>query len=217
MLIGMDVQRAEVPGQGEGHEPFILTYMRKQFYYGDFSTEDIVIEDIAHSLAQIPRFTGHLNAFLSVAQHSMLVADRMPGTPEEKLVGLLHDAAEAYTNDLASPLKTYLRESGSRSYGDLQARITATVYNRFGVTKIPATVREHDSVAALYEAQGFMDLPLQQLSEYGFDSRLAEEWDPWDPHDYAATNLGEDMSHVEFQFIKKFEDLMKACGREELI
>lgn len=62
--------------------------------------DQITPEDLAHSLARIPRFNGHTHGgFYSVAQHSLTVAaiarDRW---------GLFHDAAEAYIGDMIRPL-----------------------------------------------------------------------------------------------------------------
>ena len=66
------------------------------------------IEEIAHALAQINRFTGHARRPYSVAEHSLLVATIAAGegaTPVQQLAALLHDAHEAFTGDLASPSK----------------------------------------------------------------------------------------------------------------
>lgn len=72
--------------------------------------EMICIEDIAHHLAQINRFTGACLRPYSVAEHSLLVVqileDHMGIThPSALLAALLHDAHEAYTADLSTPMK----------------------------------------------------------------------------------------------------------------
>lgn len=66
------------------------------------------IEEIAHALAQINRFTGHASRPYSVAEHSLLVATIAEGegaSPVQQLAALLHDAHEAYVGDLSSPAK----------------------------------------------------------------------------------------------------------------
>lgn len=67
------------------------------------------VETIAHSLATINRFTGHAARPYSVAEHSLLVCEIIERTfgahPLLLLGGLLHDAHECVTNDLASPAK----------------------------------------------------------------------------------------------------------------
>lgn len=67
------------------------------------------IETIAHSLACINRYTGHAVRPISVAEHSLLVSailEREHGyLPRVLMAGLLHDAHECITNDIASPAK----------------------------------------------------------------------------------------------------------------
>ena len=84
--------------------PYIETYSGHRIHFGKLTPDDISIIDIAHSLSQICRFTGHTKEFYSVAQHSVLVCDAQ-NTIAEKRAGLLHDATEIYLNDLPSPLK----------------------------------------------------------------------------------------------------------------
>lgn len=75
--------------------------------------QPLLIHEIAHSLAQINRFTGHASRPYSVAEHSLLVADlaRMAGASHSvQLAALLHDAHEAYTGDVSSPVKWRIGE-----------------------------------------------------------------------------------------------------------
>ena len=75
--------------------------------------ETIRIGDIAHSLARICRFTGHVESFYSVAQHSVLVAQRLCEdgySATTCMHGLLHDAHEAYIGDLPRPMRAVDKE-----------------------------------------------------------------------------------------------------------
>jgi hypothetical protein len=222
MLNSGDVCKAEKVGIWKGR-PLILTYTGKEFPYDDVSPDNICIEDIAHSLAHLCRYTGHTCMFYSVAQHSLLVAEKIPGGPGEKLVGLLHDAAEAYTNDLASPLKRWLGENDcsfykdTSAYSDLQDEITAAVYRKYGITSIPNSVRLYDQAAGLFEAEGFMGLSVEQLERYPFPLELRGLWQPWDPKGFAGKNVDREFGEVETEFIRRFEALMYAVGREKLI
>lgn len=64
--------------------------------------EMVAIEDIAHALSKINRFTGHTSRPYTVADHCLLASYMGIGG---RLACLLHDAAEAYLGDVASPLK----------------------------------------------------------------------------------------------------------------
>jgi hypothetical protein len=83
---------------------WILTYTGKQFWPTDPNPDDICIEDIAHSLANLCRYAGHCEDFYSVAEHSCLIAEKAP--PSFRKWALLHDATEAYIVDLPRPVKT---------------------------------------------------------------------------------------------------------------
>src|SRR5579885_2784587 len=89
------------------HGDWIQTYCGVAFYPLDPRPEEILIEDIAHALSMLCRFTGHVKRFYSVAQHCVYVSHRCD--PKDALWGLLHDAAEAYLNDISRPVKS-LRE-----------------------------------------------------------------------------------------------------------
>ncbi len=214
MLGHEDIRQAE-RDKGTKADPFILTYTGRMFSYNCITLDCINIRDIAHSLSHLCRYTGHTKGFYSVAQHSLLVANRMPGGPADRLVGLLHDAAEAYTNDLASPLKRWLDEyEGAAAYGHLQDSITAAIYNKYGITSIPPDVRLYDQAACAFEAEGFMGLGYNKLKEYSFPAHLQGLWQPWEPHAFAEAHSNRHPPEVVGAFLWVFKDLMNQLGRK---
>jgi uncharacterized protein len=108
--------------------------------------QDICIEDIAHSLAHLCRYGGHLkNGFYSVAEHSILVALRVfmeTLNTQASRAALLHDASEAYMQDLVSPIKYRIPR-----YCELEHKATKTINNTFSLKipiKIRKIIRKHD-------------------------------------------------------------------------
>ena len=216
MLGNECVRKAEAEGNWK-RGPFILTSSGEVFSFDHINPKSIEIGDIAHSLSQLCRYTGHTPTFYSVAQHSLLVSEKMPGGPPEKLVGLLHDAAEAYVNDLASPLKTWLESQGNLEYGRLHRTILATIYDKFGITNIPSDVSLYDRAAGLFEAGGFLGYSVEALQQFGFPTELWGLWQPWDPEGFAGTSCDREFGEVETEFLRRFEALMHACGRGEMV
>ena len=215
MLGHEEIRQAEEPGSWKGR-PFIITYTGQVFPYDEITPDCLDIRDIAHSLSQLCRFTGHTNMFYSVAQHSLLVSERMTGGPADKLCGLLHDAAEAYTNDLASPLKRWMNDEECLGsvYSSLQDSITAMIYRKYGVTNVPSSVRLYDSAACVFEAQAFMGLEPAELEKYEFPTHLLGLWQPWNPYAYGGQHSDREQGEVETRFLERFEELMNLLGRK---
>lgn len=94
----------------KNNDGWILTYTGKKVYPLSMRLIDLDLSDIAHALALTCRFTGQCREFYSVAQHSVLAAEHAWKVSVDKKVALLHDAAEAYLPDIATPLKQHLPE-----------------------------------------------------------------------------------------------------------
>jgi hypothetical protein len=96
-----------------------------------FRGELVEVEDLARALAHLCRFAGHVRRYYSVASHSAAVADELlcRGVgPAGALVGLLHDASEAYTGDLISPIK---EAGGLAGFRALEAGVQQGIWARF--------------------------------------------------------------------------------------
>jgi 5'-deoxynucleotidase YfbR-like HD superfamily hydrolase len=186
--------------------PWIQTYTGRAFDLLDPQPEQIDIVDIAHSLSNLCRFTGHAAVFYSVAQHSCLVAEltrdlwrsEHGAEPPDVvlLAALLHDAAEAYVGDVSTPLKRAMREIsfGHFSYDQIEARVHKAIAARFGihppeVSPLPdfrehcdALIKRADLIALATEHRDLFNSPTPR--SWGLE--LPDAWpgrvDPWPPH-----------------------------------
>ena len=106
---------------------------------------DIFPERIADGLVWDYRYGGHTEVKWSVLYHSLLVEALV--APEYKLSALLHDASEAYLNDLTSAVKR-----GCKGYQKQEAYVQGAIHERFRLPKdIPPVVKEADRQAMLLE------------------------------------------------------------------
>lgn len=99
---------------------------------------EVHIRDIAGALSKVCRFAGHIDRFYSVAQHAVNVSRIVPA--EHAWTALMHDTAEAFTNDLPTPLK-----HAFPAFRELEQRIEAAMAARFQFTfPLPQAVKVAD-------------------------------------------------------------------------
>lgn len=123
----------------------IVTHSGKRYHPFAPKQEEVDIEDIAHALANQCRYAGHVDRFYSVAEHSVLTSYMVPR--HQALEALLHDAAEAYCHDVATPIKYHLPE-----YLDMIEKNEAVIRQVYHLpTKESASVRFVDSLIGKYE------------------------------------------------------------------
>ena len=151
---------------------FITTHSGVAFDLLNPRPEDVRLEDIAWALAHINRFTGHASVPYSVLEHSIRVHDVVVQTnPELGAVALLHDAAEAYVGDVASPIKAAMRVIDQQqaeelcsvppmwsAYDALEYKAAEAIGKRFGLTLHPThpIVKAADRVLYVTEKRDLM-------------------------------------------------------------
>jgi uncharacterized protein len=136
----------------ENSGAWIETFTGRRFYVLDPRAQDVSIDDIAHALSMICRFTGHVREFYSVAEHS--VRTSYACLPEDALWGLLHDASEAYVSDMSRPLK---HTPEMLHYREAEHRIMNVIADHFGLDhQEPASVKLADSRLLLTEKRDLM-------------------------------------------------------------
>lgn len=107
----------------------LRTYTSKLVDPLNVKKEDISIIDIAQSLAKTCRYNGHCDGFYSVAQHSVLMSNLYRDDIPLAKLALLHDAAEAYTGDIITPLKRKLK-----GIDKIEANILDIILKKFRVS-----------------------------------------------------------------------------------
>ena len=105
---------------------WMQTYTGRQYWPLDPHPDDVSIDDIAHHLAMICRYCGACSRHYSVAEHSVYVSRLVP--PELALPALLHDAPEAYCNDIVRPVKRHLP-----GYAAIEAANEAAIFEALHV------------------------------------------------------------------------------------
>lgn len=114
--------------------------------------EDIRIEDIAHALSNLCRYGGHSPKFYSVGQHSVLCS-LQPGSYQEQLEFLLHDASEAYLVDLPRPIKKNMPD-----YVRIENNLLQVIFEHFNLNfPLSDLVHKVDNEMLHYEYDNFYD------------------------------------------------------------
>lgn len=171
----------------------IMTYTGKLIEPLNPDPALIDIQDIAHALSQVCRFCGHTSSFLSVAQHSVLVSRIVP--PEYALVGLLHDASEAYLSDIARPIKQQ-PEFGT-VYKAAEEKLMLAISEAFGFAwPMPPAVKLADEILLRTEQRDLMPPSPDLLAYEGefLDGKIST----WGP------------SWARYEFMLRFESLKSA-------
>lgn len=108
----------------ENGRPYYRTWMGVHFFPLDVNHHMINYWDICHGLSIIRRYHGHLDVGVSTGNHTLFMLEAAPKWMHRAI--FLHDAAESYYNDLASPLKHSLIK-----YCKLEDRCSEIIHEKY--------------------------------------------------------------------------------------
>ena len=115
-----------------------------RFNYAVLDETQVSIDDVAHALSRMCRYGGHVRDYYTVAEHCVLLCRFVRargGLEVEQRVALMHDAGEAYLQDVVRPGKHRLKD-----YMALEKRVDELVAGVFGVSyPFPAWLKELDT------------------------------------------------------------------------
>lgn len=161
--------------------------------YFDFTAPGaLTVEEVAHALSKICRFTGHCREFYSVAQHSVVVSRLVPKHLRKQ--ALFHDAVETVVGDMVSPLKRMIPE-----YKTLEKRCEAAILAGFDLpAALDPAVKHADRVALRTEQRDLMNKA----------GGLWTSLDGIEPADFRIFPLSP--TAAEIMFLDAYRDLMRA-------
>lgn len=176
---------------------WMQTHSGRRFYPLDPRPDDVDIDDIAHALAHLCRYAGHVDRFYSVAEHCVLLSHAVP--VELALDALMHDAAEAYVVDVPRPLKRHLP-----GYADIEDRVLDKIWTAIGRDhphpyRIPAEVKAADTRILLDERATLM-------------ANTVHEWDVDQLEPLGVTVAGWPPHLAKAAWLRRFRQLTETAG-----
>ena len=181
---------------------FFLTYTGRKFHPWAPRPEQFHIADIARGLAFSCRFNGQVRRIASIAEHSVLVARAVPR--DLARAALMHDAIEAYTGDIITPVKR-----GLEGFEDLERGLTEALCQRYNIDPV-------DMRSEVIKAADLRSLVTEQRDLRGFGRSALEACGS--PHaviePFEDPLPGLDPTTAEVRFLSRFRLFFPEFGAE---
>lgn len=172
-------------------KPRIMTVSGQPFDFIHPEMYRVDVEYIAWAISKICRYSGQCCADYKVGQHSVLVSLLVP--QEYALQGLLHDAAEAYINDMVSPVKALCED-----YKVIEKRVEQAIFPKLGLPyPLHPSVKQADRVLLATEKRDLLPFDKEFWDNLG--PSIEPLPDPIRPI--------EDWREVYKLFMKRYEEL----------
>lgn len=185
-------------------KPYMLTASGKHFDLLDPKPEQVDHHDIFAAISKLCRFTGHCSEIYTVGQHSLLVMSLVPD--EFRFEALMHDAAEAYTGDVGTPMKVALGDT----FREVEHRIEAVVREKYDLpVKLSPEVKKADIVALGLEKKWLMPEDYEEWAlltgiELPADAEVLSKVET-----LGVADIGELTADVECALMRQFNLLTK--------
>lgn len=162
----------------EDGRPFLTVRSGRDIDLLSITPADIELTDIIHCLSRKQRYNCHTHRPVTVAEHSMLVHDMYhillarEGLASvsfgrvERLLCLLHDAAETYTGDFLNPIKRWMYNlcPELKEVEDLVDDAIMAAFHLSSTPAIQARLAEADKWALRYEWDLAMSAPAENYT-----------------------------------------------------
>ncbi|CAN7362539.1 hypothetical protein LJR118_002143 [Acidovorax sp. LjRoot118] len=173
------------------------------------------IEVIAHSLAQINRYTGHASRPYSVAEHSLLVADivaSMGLDHHAQRLALMHDAHESLCGDASTPVKVAVGTAWMEFEHPLALLVRTTYHLKAPYAAHGKAVRHADLLALATERRDLMRFDPKVNTPWSVIDQPGARVRPLDGIDL-NTPVREAMiwRHHRDAFLARYHDLEARC------
>lgn len=170
--------------------------------FKDLDPSSIRLEDIAHGLSNLCRFTGHTRTFYSVAQHALLVSKHLEIQGYDRdvcLAGLHHDDSEAFLGDVNKPLKEMLPE-----YKQIEHETQGIIEEAIDINcfSYEPEVKRADMWALSAEAYHLLPSKGRNWFSWGLYRPDEDEW-------MTVWELGRLPRAVECAWLKRHHDLVR--------
>lgn len=139
---------------------WIQTFTGQRFDLVNPAAGAVRLRDIAEALAKANRYTGHTKRPYSVAQHSVFCSLHV--SARARRYALLHDAEEAYTGDVSTPMKMALKAMGAgEAMQHVAHGVRKAIFERFHLEFPPpediwAEVKKADLLALATEKRDLL-------------------------------------------------------------
>lgn len=151
---------------------FVRTYTGRDVSLDSPQAQTIDIRDIACGLSRINRFSGATRLPLNVADHSINVVrwlGMLKAPPITQMLGLLHDAHEAYMGDITTPVRRQVKACVSIDvFRQIADQLDQVIRSAFGLAELTdarhlAAVDLADQAVFAAEWRDLMDGPSPSL------------------------------------------------------